>query len=149
MFVSPQTLREFCLDFLRQQINCEDSLSQVNEAKDQIVINGHLVVDLLQSLSINNELSDEVLMRPIFNNQCTHLRSVRIPDASRLKAKVLRTLKCHPITELVVNGLQNCTINELIGCLGEYSLQRLRLLNVSRSLFTASNKVRHYHQMNV
>lgn len=140
MFVSPKTLREFCLQFLRQQINEEVDEDEVC-GHTSTAVNGHLVEELLESLSANCQLTDETLLRPIFDSKSTQLKSVRIPDGSRLTARGLRTLRGHRIEELLVNGLQKCTINELIGCLGEHSLQRLRSLNVSQSSFTASNKV--------
>ncbi len=67
-------------------------------------------------------------------------RHVRLKDASRLSVKGLRTLRGHKIIELEALGLSRATVTDLIGCLGEWSLQNLRLLNVTKSTFMDSNK---------
>jgi Zyg-11 family protein len=54
--------------------------------------------------------------------------------------KGLRTLKGHKIIELEALGLCRATVTDLISCLGEWSLQNLRLLNVTNSTFMDSNK---------
>jgi Zyg-11 family protein len=166
MLETPLPLREYCLEFLRESISVtcfskdnqsiDDKNDLINEQKfknnlninknngNNVVINGNLTEELLESLSANNQLTDEVLLMSIFDSDCTQLRHVRIPDASQLTTKGLRALKTHRINELEVCGLIKCTINELIGCLGEWSLLRLRYLNVAHSSFTSSNKVSAY-----
>jgi Zyg-11 family protein len=61
-----------------------------------------------------------------------------IPDASLLTKRGLRVLRGHKIKHLEVIGLTKATINELIGCLGEYTLNNISFLSVSRSYFTSS-----------
>jgi Zyg-11 family protein len=65
---------------------------------------------------------------------------VRLKDASKLSVKGLRTLKGHKIIELEALGLTRATVTDLLGCLGEWSLHNLRLLNVTNSTFMGSNK---------
>jgi hypothetical protein len=67
-------------------------------------------------------------------------RHVRLKDASKLSVKGLRTLKGHKIIELEALGLTRATVTDLLGCLGEWSLHNLRLLNVTNSTFMGSNK---------
>ena len=65
---------------------------------------------------------------------------MRLKDASKLSVKGLRTLKGHKIIELEALGLTHATVTDLIGCLGEWSLMNLRILNVTNSTFMDSNK---------
>jgi Zyg-11 family protein len=122
-----------------------NSNNGLNHKKNELLINGNLTEELLEKLSANNQLTDNVLLMSIFDSEVTQLRSVRIPDASHMTTRGLRALKTHRINELEVCGLVKCTINELIGCLGEWSLMRLKSLNVSYSSFTSSNKVSILH----
>lgn len=61
-------------------------------------------------------------------------RRVKITDARELTLRGLKVLKPHKITELETIGLK-VTVNDLIGCLGEWTLQNLRSLNVAHSAF--------------
>ena len=80
------------------------------------------------------------LVLTLFCSESMRLRSVRFKDASKLSIKGLKTLKGHKIQELEATGLSKATVTELISCLGEWSLQSLRVLNVSNSTFMDSNK---------
>ena len=46
----------------------------------------------------------------------------------------------HKILELEALGLRKSTVTDLISCLGEWSLQNLKMLNVSNSTFMDTNK---------
>lgn len=61
-------------------------------------------------------------------------RHVRLKDASTLSAKGLKVLKQHKVVDLMVNGLK-ITVNDLISCLGDWSLQNLRSLSVAKGSF--------------
>lgn len=69
-----------------------------------------------------------------FKTNNFYFRRVCISDASELTTRGLRTLKPHKISELETRGLK-VTVNDLIGCLGEWTLQNLRSLNVAHSAF--------------
>lgn len=60
--------------------------------------------------------------------------------AGKLTTKGLRMLKGHKIRSLEAIGL-TVSVNDLIGCLGEWTLQNLRSLNVARSTFMAGSKL--------
>lgn len=55
-------------------------------------------------------------------------------DASTLSAKGLSILKQHKVIDLIVNGLK-ITVNDLISCLGDWSIQNLRSLSVAKGSF--------------
>lgn len=55
-------------------------------------------------------------------------------DASTLSAKGLSVLKQHKVIDLIVNGLK-ITVNDLISCLGDWSIQNLRSLSVAKGSF--------------
>lgn len=61
-------------------------------------------------------------------------RKVRLQKAKSLTRKGLRVLRGHNISELEATGL-NVTVNDLILSLGDWSLQNLKSLNVSRCSF--------------
>lgn len=106
--------------------------------KQQIFFHTELSEQLLMKLCELRKLDD--LMLTVFNTDTTRLKQVKLNDASKLSLKGLRTLKGHKILELEAMGLTRATVTDLISCLGEWSLQNLRLLNVSNSTFMDSNK---------
>ncbi|XP_012283903.1 protein zyg-11 homolog B [Orussus abietinus] len=87
---------------------------------------------LLYSLCERKALSD--LTITLFDSKTTRLRHVRLKDASTLSAKGLKVLRQHKVVDLEVNGLK-ITVNDLIGCLGDWSLQNLRSLSVAKGSF--------------
>lgn len=62
------------------------------------------------------------------------IRHVQLRNARMLTTRGLRVLKGHKISNLEATGMK-VTVNDLIGCLGEWTLQNLRSLNVARSTF--------------
>ncbi|XP_008201802.1 protein zyg-11 homolog B isoform X1 [Nasonia vitripennis] len=87
---------------------------------------------LLYSLCERKKLSDLIIT--LFDSKTTRLRHVKLKDASNLTAKGLIVLKQHKVIDLEVNGLK-ITVNDLISCLGDWSLQNLRSLSVARGSF--------------
>lgn len=110
-------------------------------SRSNVLSASHLISNiseaLLTSLSEEGRISDNILMT-IFHPDNCRLESVKIPDASHLTKRGLRVLRGHKIRQLEVISLQKATINELIGCLGDYSLQNIIHLSVSHSIFTSS-----------
>ncbi|XP_015602670.1 protein zyg-11 homolog B isoform X3 [Cephus cinctus] len=110
---------------------------------------------LLYSLCEKKALSD--LTITLFDSKSTRLRHVRLKDASSLSAKGLKILREHKVIDLEVNGLK-ITVNDLIGCLGDWSLENLRSLSVAKGSFmdcsrycvvVALNKLRALQTLNV
>ncbi|XP_048509756.1 protein zyg-11 homolog B-like isoform X2 [Athalia rosae] len=87
---------------------------------------------LLSSLCERKALSD--LTITLFDSKTTRLRHVRLKDASSLSIKGLKVLRQHKVVDLEINGLK-VTVNDLIGCLGDWSLQNLRSLSVAKGSF--------------
>lgn len=92
---------------------------------------------LLTSLAAEGRLTDQ-LLASIFHPDNCRIEQVRIPDAQHLTRRGLRVLRGHRIRHLEVVGLKKATINELIGCLGDYTLNNISYFSVSRSCFTSS-----------
>jgi len=92
---------------------------------------------LLSSLAAEGRLTDQ-LLGSIFHPDNCRIEQVRIPDAQHLTRRGLRVLRGHRIRHLEVVGLKKATINELIGCLGDYTLNNISFFSVSRSSFTSS-----------
>ncbi|XP_011052642.1 PREDICTED: protein zyg-11 homolog B-like isoform X4 [Acromyrmex echinatior] len=112
---------------------------------------------LLSNLCEKNTLSD--LTITLFDSKTTRLRHVRLKDASTLSAKGLSVLKQHKVIDLIVNGLK-ITVNDLISCLGDWSIQNLRSLSVAKGSFmdfsrqrmvdiATLNKLKALHTLNV
>ncbi|XP_018311593.1 protein zyg-11 homolog B isoform X3 [Mycetomoellerius zeteki] len=112
---------------------------------------------LLSNLCEKNMLSD--LTITLFDSKTTRLRHVRLKDASTLSAKGLSVLKQHKVIDLIVNGLK-ITVNDLISCLGDWSIQNLRSLSVAKGSFmdfsrqrmvdiATLNKLKALHTLNV
>ncbi|XP_058805483.1 protein zyg-11 homolog B isoform X1 [Phymastichus coffea] len=87
---------------------------------------------LLYSLCERKKLSD--LTITLFDSKTTRLRHVKLKNASNLTVKGLTVLKQHKVIDLEVNRLK-ITVNDLIACLGDWSLQNLRSLSVARGSF--------------
>lgn len=74
----------------------------------------------------------------IYNINLEFSRNVVLPNTKKLTKCGLRTLKKHKIKELKVYGL-DCTVNDLIGSLGEWTTQNLESLAVSNSTFISDS----------
>ena len=93
---------------------------------------------MLTKLCEKNRMDDLVLS--LFSCQTTRLKCVRLRGASSLSVRGLKSLKGQKILELEVTGLNRATVTDLISCLGDWSLQTLRLLNVTNSTFMDNKK---------
>ncbi|KAL7289258.1 hypothetical protein TKK_0017195 [Trichogramma kaykai] len=87
---------------------------------------------LLYNLCERKKLSDFTIT--LFDSKTTRLKHVKLKDASNLTAKGLKVLKQHKVIDLEVNELK-ITVNDLIACLGDWTLQNLRSLSVARGSF--------------
>jgi len=141
----PLPLQEACIDYICDNISslCNSVWTDGGEQKlqfkeEEIFFHTELSEQLLVRLCEKKKLDDLTLT--LFQGDSTRLRHVRLSDASKLTVKGLKTLKGHKIVELETLGLTKATVTDLISCLGEWSLQNLRLLNVSNSTFMDSNK---------
>lgn len=74
----------------------------------------------------------------IYNINFEFFRNVLLPNTKKLTTRGLRTLKKHKIKELKVHGL-DCTVNDLVGSLGEWTTQHLESLAVSNSTFISDS----------
>lgn len=117
--------------------NCQGSvfLSTLNSSH----LTANISESLLTSLSQDGRLTD-LLMQEVFRPEICRLEAVSIPNASNLTKKGLRILRGHRVKHLEVIGLTKATINELIGCLGEYTLNNIISLCVARSSFSSTAK---------
>ncbi|XP_021002485.1 protein zyg-11 homolog [Parasteatoda tepidariorum] len=147
MYESPETLQQLCLNFICQNISSVCStIEDLNANTLKYVFNNPFMCfppalsqQLFQKFD-EQTFTDQLLT--IFDSSVTRLSQVYIQNASKLTTKGLRILRSHKISELAVIKLTNVTVNELIGCLDEWTLKNLRILNVSNSSFVNSEKVR-------
>ncbi|XP_052825514.1 protein zyg-11 homolog B [Octopus bimaculoides] len=145
MYDTPNSLQDCCVDFICDNIG---NLCQVQPGVEKsnrklvfkdpdVCFHGKLSEQILQSLCEKGKLNDETLS--LFDPSVSILKRVSIRDA-QLTTKGLRILKSHKISELEITGLKSVAVNDVIGCLGEWTLSNLRMLNVSNSTFISSNK---------
>lgn len=185
MFESPKSLLEVCIDFICNNVLdlCDVHLGDTEEYSSNSLdtttcskapndgssssatrlsfrhpdafLPAEISEQLLANLCEKKTLSD--LTITLFNSKSTRLRHVRLKDASTLSAKGLKVLKQHKVVDLMVNGLK-ITVNDLISCLGDWSLQNLRSLSVAKGSFidcsrycvvVTLSKLRSLHTLNV
>ncbi|CAK9803538.1 Protein zyg-11 homolog B [Anthophora plagiata] len=185
MFESPRSLREVCIDFICNNILglCEVHLGDTGEHSpnssdpttctrasndgssssatrlsfrhSDAFLPAEISEQLLSNLCEKKTLCD--LTITLFDSKSTRLRHVQLKDASTLSAKGLKILKQHKVIHLVVNGLK-ITVNDLISCLGDWSLQNLQSLSVAKGSFmdcsrycviVTLSKLRALHTLNV
>ena len=147
MFDSPDTLQDICVSYVAKNVNkifkkIKDECGNITKYEFE---NSYACFPLVLSEQLftaldKNGLTDELCT--IFDPSVTRLQRVYIRDASNITTKGLRILRSHKITELAVIGLSSITVNDLIGCLGDWTLEHLRLLNVSFSTFLSTERVR-------
>ena len=144
MYDTPVSLQNCCVDFICDNLEalCEASVTEIGQPKlkfreQDVYFHGNLSESLLTSLCEKGKMNDETLM--LFDPSVMNLKHVCIRDA-QLTTKGLRTLKTHRISELEITGLKSVTVNDVIGCLGEWTTTNLRSLNVSNSTFLNSTK---------
>ncbi|KAL1415664.1 hypothetical protein MTO96_029084 [Rhipicephalus appendiculatus] len=144
MYDSPASLQECCIDFICDNIDaiCEVQTDEQQQAvrysfrDPDVYFHREVSQQVLETLSVRGLLNDSILT--LFDARYTHLQRVRIHNAANVTTKGLRVLRSHKLTELEATGLTRVTVNDLIGCLGDWSLAHLRLLNVARTAFTSS-----------
>lgn len=104
----------------------------------EIYLHTDIAEQLLCRLCDKKKMTDGALS--LFDASHARLRNVRLRDASQLTAAGLRTLRGHNLVELEAVGLAKATVSDLIGCLGDWSLQNLTSLDVTGSTFVDANK---------
>ncbi|KAK2191886.1 hypothetical protein NP493_43g02052 [Ridgeia piscesae] len=138
MYESPNSLQDVCLDYICENISalCEPQVGPDGEPSESLAFRS-------DDVFFHGNLSDKLL-------SCLKTRP--------LTMKGMRMLRAHNLIELEAIGLKNMTVNDLIGCLGEWSLANLHMLNVSSSTFVNSakfsvvvslSKLRNLHSLNV
>ena len=145
MYESPSNLQDFCLDYICENVDamCDDQtdidtgVTTVMFKNGEVFFPGHLSEQLLSLLCDKKKLTDRTMQ--LFDVNATHLRRVRIKDAP-LSLRGLRVLKSHKIVDLQASGLKKVAVNDLIGCLSDWTISHLRSLNVANSTFVNSSK---------
>jgi len=150
LYIVPASLQESALNYICNNLEtiCKsvhivkpssNQCSPVLKFKDeQTFIPSEISEQLLAKLSEQRRLDDLVLS--LFSSEATRLKQVKIKDASKLSIKGLRTLRGHKIQELEAVALSKSTITDLISCLGDWTLNNVRVLNVAYSTFMDTNK---------
>lgn len=147
MYDSPDSLQDICVSYIAKNVDkvfkkFTDDHGNITkyEFENSYVCFPLVLSEQLFAAFDKSGLTDELCT--IFDPSVTRLQRVYIHDASNITTKGLRVLRSHKITELAVISLSSVTVNDLIGCLGDWTLEHLRLLNVSASTFLSTERVR-------
>lgn len=147
MYDSPDSLQDICVSYIAKNVDkvfkkFTDDHGNITkyEFENSYVCFPLVLSEQLFAAFDKSGLTDELCT--IFDPSVTRLQRVYIHDASNITTKGLRILRSHKITELAVISLSSVTVNDLIGCLGDWTLEHLRLLNVSASTFLSTERVR-------
>ncbi|KAL3887230.1 hypothetical protein ACJMK2_027177 [Sinanodonta woodiana] len=136
----PKSLQQCCLDFicnnldvLCQEIPLPRSINVKLAFKNSdVFLTDAISEEFLKTLCEKKKLNDETLA--LFDSNFMNLKRVYIKDA-QLSAAGLMILKTQQIVQLEVSGLGNVTVNDVIGSLGQWTLNNLKTLHVSNLKF--------------
>ncbi|KAK3701133.1 hypothetical protein RRG08_029606 [Elysia crispata] len=165
MYDTPVSLQSVCVEFICDNLSalCDVQPSATADPKQSKMVfkdpetcfHSNISDKLLSTLSEKGKLNDETLS--LFDANHAALRHVSIHNAA-VTSRGLRILKGHRVSHLEVTGIKDVTVNDIIGCLGEWTLSNLRNLNVSRNTFlnnskfcvvVSLSKLRNLHTLNV
>ncbi|KAK6621766.1 hypothetical protein RUM44_001573 [Polyplax serrata] len=143
MYESPETLQDLCINCIANNLEslcrpvqyCDGVTGLTSKLvfKDrEAYFHSEISEHLLTVLCNKGKLTD--LNITLFDSKSTRLRHVHLQNANLLTRKGLRILKGHCINSLEATGLK-VTVNDLIMCLGDWTLQNLKSLNVARCSF--------------
>lgn len=146
MYENPANLQDVCIDYICDNIEAlceeqnEDTFSYFTDIKltfknKEIIFPTTLSDQLLYTLGNRKKLTDGTIF--LFNANICNLKRVKIKGAP-LSPHGMRVLKLHKIVELEASSLKNVPVNDLIGCLGEWTLSNLRSLDVNNGTFIKS-----------
>ncbi|XP_064477027.1 protein zyg-11 homolog B-like [Ornithodoros turicata] len=163
MYDSPVSLQECCVDFICENIvaicdvqtSPEDQQPRYTFRDPDVFFHTEVSQQVLETLGNRGQLNDVVLS--LFDSRVTRLQKVHLRKASNVTTRGLRVLRSHQLTEIEATGLTKVTVNDLIGCLGDWTLTHLRTLNVARCAFTSAklcvvvalSKLRNLSSLNV
>lgn len=164
MYDTPGSLQDCCIGFICENISaiCEsqtlldDQTCRLLFRDADLYLHSGVSEQLLASLCEWGKMDDMTMT--LFDSSVTRLKNVRLRNVSSLTKRGLQVLRSHHISYLEATGLTQVTVNDLIGCLGEWTLQNLRTLNVANSTFlnntkycvvVSLSKLRNLHTLNV
>lgn len=93
---------------------------------------------LLNELSICENLSDEIIQ--LFTSNLTGIRKIFARNGHSLTIKGLKTFRQHKLFSIDIANLEKVSVNDLISCLSEWSIQNLSVLNVANCSFASNRK---------
>ncbi len=137
---SPKPLLDIVADAIASKV---DLTGVLDVHGGDVFVHAEIAEMLVEKISLAGKLDDDALA--IFAPENTRLSRVRVPDASKLTTRGLKTLRGHDIVELEATGLAKATISELIGCLGDETVRTMKTFSVPKS--TVMDVSKHYAVM--
>lgn len=92
---------------------------------------------LLRTLDRKGLLND--LSMTLFDPVAVRLSQVNLHNAKNVTCKGLKVLKSHQIQSVEVKNLSKVSVDELISCFGEWTLNNIQELSVSGSSFSSTH----------
>lgn len=166
MYARPTSLKNMCVDFICANVetlidNGQHKCSPLESGMDLLYSNQDIRLPksiserLLTTLSKKNKLND-VTMGIFDDTHCT-LSEIFLPDAKSLTTRGLEKLRRHNISVIIVFNMK-ISVEKLIGCLGNWTLNNLKFLDVKDGTFFPNHcsyfvnsicKLKYLHTFNV
>ncbi|XP_047483530.1 protein zyg-11 homolog B-like [Penaeus chinensis] len=143
MVESPGTLQELVVEFIASHVKevCTSRVSLDDNThrlyfRDSNAFCHQKVANLLLMTMDRKGLLDDLNMT-LFDPVVLRLSQVTLHNANNVTCKGLRILKSHQIQSVEVKNLSKVSVDELISCFGEWTLNNIQALSVSGSTFTS------------
>ncbi|XP_037804482.1 protein zyg-11 homolog B-like [Penaeus monodon] len=143
MVESPGTLQELVVEFIASHVKevCTSRVSLDDNThrlyfRDSNAFCHQKVANLLLMTMDRKGLLDDLNMT-LFDPVVLRLSQVTLHNANNVTCKGLRILKSHQIQSVEVKNLSKVSVDELISCFGEWTLNNIHALSVSGSTFTS------------
>lgn len=143
MVESPGTLQELVVEFIASHVKevCTSRVSLDDNThrlyfRDCNAFCHQKVANLLLMTMDRKGLLDDLNMT-LFDPVVLRLSQVTLHNANNVTCKGLRILKSHQIQSVEVKNLSKVSVDELISCFGEWTLNNIHALSVSGSTFTS------------
>ncbi|CAH0387590.1 unnamed protein product [Bemisia tabaci] len=155
MYVTPKPLQEECINFICNHFQtlwdpspgCQENPSEsgsihlppysttypLHWRDEDVSLPKEVSEVLLRNLSTRGRINDTTIT--IFDPRSTALRNVCVADGSKLSKKGLEFLRNHKVESLEISKLKLKAFSDLLECLGEWSIENLKSLNVSGGEF--------------
>ncbi|XP_042214187.1 protein zyg-11 homolog B-like [Homarus americanus] len=143
MVESPGSLQELVVEFIASHVkevctsrfSLSDDTNRLYFRDSNAFCHQKVANHLLMTLDRKGLLND--LNMTLFDPVVLRLSQVTLHHANNVTYKGLKILRSHQIQSVEVKNLSTVSVNELISCFGEWTLNNIQALSISGSSFTS------------